>query len=596
MEKVTLTIKLTLIAPFLTKSTNVGTFGIDAPFAKSVDDEFQFPRKLIKGCLRQAVEEIADALGETDKSRIEHWFGDKSLYEKDETNTSVEPKRGKLFFSDFVTNNQGEKKTTTKIRIDSERGAVAENQLLVIETPFKPQERVEFRGNITYFAKDENEYKEIKKLLFNGLKWITNLGALENINFGQLEKVEFINESEEKKSVRYMNQMVDASEILALILKPQDPFCISKRRTTENLFESEEFIPGGVIKGCVAETRKLMIDNQQDLKELDENLYLIRFAHAFPAKTRVRPVVAPLSLVKISQPPFYDVADFKDAILIGVRPQSPAFSVDWKKFDDIDSAFGWEHPKTILSVQTAIENNKAKESQLFAYEKINPAGFEWLGRADLSKITDKTLRTKVAQQLRCVFEQNLFGLGKTKAECEVQMLEETSFSNMKNSAENPKDNKYIITLQTPFLLCKPTELDEESGKDELFNAYKETWENLFDDSATLSHFFASQSLAGGEYLYKRFQFSKSYNPFLLTDAGSVFIFNVTDETQAKAKISDWLENGLPLPDWAKDLYLKNIGEKDYWEHLPFLPENGYGEIVVNLDVHWDNAPTEVIEI
>ena len=247
---------------------------------------------------------------------------------------------------------------------------------------------------------------------------------------------------------------------------------------------------------------------------------------------------------------------------------------------------------TVLSVQTAIENNKAKESQLFAYEKINPEGFEWLGKADLSKITDENKRRAVEQQLRSVFEQNLFGLGKTKAECKVEMLEETLISDKQNSNRNPLDNKFIITLQTPFLLCNPKDLNELSGRDELFEKYKETWSQISDGSLELRHFFAGQSLAGGEYLYKRFQSNNPYNPFLLTDAGSVFIFNITDEIKAKKKIEDWLKQGLPLPDWAVKLYGND------WQTCPFLPENGFGEIVVNLDIHWneEHKPTEVTVI
>lgn len=596
MKKVTLSIELTLVAPFLTKSTDIGGFGIDAPFAKSTDGKFKFPGKLIKGCLRQAIEEISDVINNPEKDEIEKWFGDKSEYEKDQTKTSVEPKRGKLFFSDFITDEKGEKKTITKISIDSERGAVKENHLLVIESPFKPQEEITFKGKITYFAIDDNDYKKIKNWINKGLNWITNLGALENINFGQLKKVKFTNDNQETKQIQFANQTATGAQTSALIIKPKEPFCISKRRTTENLFESEEFISGGVLKGCLAETLKLISDdNNTDFNKLRENLDRIRFTHTFPSSSKVRPVVAPLSLVKIEQPAFFDVASQKEAILLGGDPQSPAFSVDWKKFDDVDSAFGWEHPKTVLSVQTAIENSKAKDGQLFAYEKINPEGFEWLGRVDLSNVKND-VRSEIEKQMRCVFEQNLFGLGKTKAECEIRMVDDSAITNKKDSYKKPKDNKFIITLQSPFLLCDPTELDVSSGKNELHNAYQSTWENLFDNSATLSHFFASQSLAGGEYLHKRFQSSKPYNPFILTDAGSVFVFDVSDEVSASERIDKWLRHGLPLPDWAVELYLKNVNERNYWQYLPFLPENGFGEIAVNLDVHWDNVPTEVAKI
>jgi hypothetical protein len=269
-----------------------------------------------------------------------------------------------------------------------------------------------------------------------------------------------------------------------------------------------------------------------------------------------------------------------------IHDEAPEFSVDWKDSSYVEKHFGWEKLKTILSVQTAIENNKAKDGQLYGYEKINPKDFQWLGRIDLSRITDDT----VEGQLRRVLAQDLFGLGKTKALAKAEVFAENTIENKFNKRVKVPPEKLIITLQTPFLLCNPQNLNEYSGKTELLKKYKETWEELFKNSATLSHFFASQSLAGGEYLYKRFQSNNSYNPFILTDAGSVFVFEITNETEAISKTDDWLKHGLPLPDWAETLYGNN------WQTCPFLPENGFGEIAVNLDVHWDNAPTEVTEI
>ena len=48
----------------------------------------------------------------------------------------------------------------------------------------------------------------------------------------------------------------------------------------------------------------------------------------------------------------------------------------------------------------------------------------------------------------------------------------------------------------------------------------------------------------------------------------------------------WMSGGLPLPKWA----LAEYGQynRALWENCPFVPENGYGEIAVNLAWHWDN--------
>jgi hypothetical protein len=595
MKKITLEIKLTLIAPFLTKSTDVGAFGLDYPLARNEDGKFFFPKKLIKGCLKQAWNEIANVPNTFNSAEVEKWLGKKSKFENEEDLTTVEPVRGKIYFSDFITNQTGDDSTTTRISIDNDRGAVDEGALLIIESPFEPQTEVGFDGKIIYFAEDDDQ-QTIKNRILKGLKWITNLGALENINFGRLEKVALVNEASD--DVKTNISLSTGENYLDLIITPQEPFCISKRRTTANLFESEIFIPGGAIKGTLAETLKLIGSNETEFAELRDNLHLIRFTHAFPSKNNKRPQVVPLSFVKIKSDKgetdftkkYKDVWEKKDAVLI--HSEAPAFSVDWKDSSDIEQEFGWEKLQTILSVQTAIENNKAKGGDLYGYEKINPKGFQWLGRIDLSRIEDEVLRTIVEGQLRCVFAQDLFGLGKTKALAKAEVLDENTIKNKFDKSIKAPAKTFIITLQTPFLLCDPRNLNESSGNTELRKSYKETWEKLFGNSITLRHFFASQSLAGGEYLYKRFQADKPYNPFILTDAGSVFVFDVNDETEANKKVDDWLKHGLSLPDWAKKLYGNN------WETCPFLPENGYGEISVNLDVHWHNAPkpTEVTEI
>ena len=64
----------------------------------------------------------------------------------------------------------------------------------------------------------------------------------------------------------------------------------------------------------------------------------------------------------------------------------------------------------------------------------------------------------------------------------------------------------------------------------------------------LVRFFARQRLAGG-YLVLRHQPGKPYNPFLVTEAGSVFVLRPRPGKgdDANKRLDDWLEHGLPLP-------------------------------------------------
>jgi hypothetical protein len=96
-------------------------------------------------------------------------------------------------------------------------------------------------------------------------------------------------------------------------------------------------------------------------------------------------------------------------------------------------------------------------------------------------------------------------------------------------------------------------------------------------------------LRGGFYLYKRFQEGngQGYTPILLTEPGSVFVLEVVEAPKAEQLINIWLHQGLPVPDWANKHFARNGQEGADWSNLPFIPRNGFGEIAVNLSIHWE---------
>lgn len=623
MLYVELEVVLTLKAPFLTQSSAVGAFGLDAPIARNRDNQYSFPRKLIKGCLRQAWRELRDATSTPTQEQIDHWLGEKSAFERSEGSlSSVEPVRGVLLFDDFQVAAQGSEKITTRIRIDEGRGAVDEGALQTIEAPFAAGAEIPFKGTINYLVTDEMEADEIEKWVTAGLRWITNLGALENVNFGQLIRVK-VDPKKRHISLGASAGQGIVPEYLDITIVPLEPFCIAGRKSTTNIFESETIIPGGVWKGTFASTLLALTGNKGGTvnEETDEALNQaklfgaepavigtrftdLRFTHAFPAAagTKTRPVTPPLSLIKIDSPRCYDVALFEKPMLIG-KLQAPSFFMDWKRRDDVDGDFGWANPPRFLTVQTAIENNRAKDQDLYAYEKIDPKGVEWYARIDLRVIENEEERGRAARQLERVLGLGLRGLSKTKTSAKIEVrkggaIKDKAVSNLipfVENADGQERRRWIVTLQTPALLCDPEALNESSGSKELRERYQQSWMQLSADSLTLVYYYASLSLAGGEYLYKRFQFGKPYNPYLLTLAGSVFALDAVPgkESVAAEHIKKWYESGFPLPQWAVERYSRNGNNNgNNWQNCPFIPQNGYGEIAVNLQVHWDKAPSE----
>src|SRR5207249_4688562 len=77
-----------------------------------------------------------------------------------------------------------------------------------------------------------------------------------------------------------------------LIVTPLALFCLTSRQIDQNLFESDDAISGGALKGFVATTWLKQLGQNGEIREgidgsrpeLCKNFEKIRFTHAFPAK------------------------------------------------------------------------------------------------------------------------------------------------------------------------------------------------------------------------------------------------------------------------------------------------------------------------
>jgi CRISPR/Cas system CSM-associated protein Csm3 (group 7 of RAMP superfamily) len=604
MKEVTLKVTLTLIGPILTKSTAIGSPGVDVPAAKNEDGQYYLPGTLIKGKLRHSLVELNKIKDEKSNDLLSDLFGEKS----ETAGPNFEPVRTRLNFTDFVYTGQIDINMPLRYRIhiDSKRGSVAKGALMTIETPFKTGGEYVFSGEITYMTKDKEEADVIYRYLEKGLRWVTSLGAEQTLSFGRLKDVDIRYDDIEIRistgSAEYAMQ-----DTLVVKLEILKPFCIAKRRTVHNIFESDIVISGAVLRGAIASTLQTLsgLSRNQEIREdtlptewqlLGKYFNKIRYSHAFPVRKQNNecPLVPPLSIVKPSggkESIWYDVALLNNPVLIGKPPLAPEFDIDWKDNSDVRKDFGWDEPRTELRVRTSIDSatRRTREHELFAYEMVLPNEHYWVASIEFGLIPELE-RRQVNIQLRSLLSYGIPNIGKTKAKAKVDFANDIKpkFS----SDTTPIDGKkWIITLQTPALLCDPVLLNETSDMTDLYEAYDAAWNDISSGTLKLTErgYFARQSLAG-RYLNMRFQKNKPYNPFLLTDAGSVFVLESTgDLTAAKQCIDRWLHYGLDLPNWAKrpDRYGGD------WKTNPFLPIDGFGEIAVNLPCHRQIPPKEL---
>ena len=616
-----LEITLTLKGPVLVKSSNPAAFGLDTTVARvaigAEQGKVYIPGTLLKGKLAESLAQLAMI-----DPRLERLNRDWLGVHSDQPGSNNDPYRGRLMIDDLIAITSEEKSSTdgvrTRIKINEALGSVDEKMLQVTEMPFAPGLSVEFKGQARFFA-DEDKALEVERFVRTGLHWLTQVGADRSVGFGRLKRV-CVKRIAGRKAESTLPKGV-APVALDIVIRPLGPLCISKHKIGGNLFESEMFIPGNVLKGALAETWAALAGGRlnngvaglDDSKRsaLKNNFENLRFRHAFPALAvpeRQRPQAVPHSVVKAKhgkQSVIRDVAAQGDPAVFVFKDNpntdcliAPAFRTDWKAtdFEKVDPHFGWAHPAKELRVRTAIDSKKRRadkgnpdtgvepEGKLFAWEMVHPFTSKgkkvvWHSRVDLCGVNEADL-ADVAEQLAELLSVLSF-VSKTKAPCEVAIKSVLPVSN----TVHDMPETVAIVLQTPALLCDPrfqylTGGTQKSGTlsfDNLHQHYAAVWESkeFAEGALTLKHFFASQSLAGGDYLHRRFRKDKAYNPWLLTDAGSVFVFQVTNTAKARTVIDKWVERGLPLPKWAETVWGCD------WKTNPYLRENGFGEIAVH---------------
>jgi hypothetical protein len=590
-------ITLTMRGPLLTSSSEPGGFGLDMIIARNQEQPY-IPGTLLSGKLDQAWQEIELAVPALFAANRAALLGQR--------NDNKEPLRKQLFFSDLTLLEQDKlcnKSVQHRVTIDTERGAAKNQHLLIMESPFAQEENFTFIGQVIFFAPQE-QGEEIIRSLGIGLGWLSQLGAMRSIGFGRVQEARI---AEVKQAAlkappgnAELEKKMNKDALVSLKITPQYPFCLSLPQTVDNLFSSSEIIPGAAVLGSLMTTWKHLTGTQtvlQDLepKELWENFSKLRISHAFPAQENSpRPVVFPQSIVKVEQE-WYDVALAEKPCLI--NQQAPDFAIDWKDVSDVKNDFGWANIRKQLRVRTGIEPEtlRAAENELFSQEQIIPEQYCWLASLDLSGIASQEDQKKVLAQFCSLTSQGVFGLGKTKTPFQIECLEKHHQAAKASHLEPLAGNLWIITLQTDTLLGSPEQLDERSGSNELRGMYETAWQQLSDNNLELVRYFATQHLRGGAWLRHTMQHGQDYTPWLLTKAGSVFVLRLTDPDKletATAKIKEWLHHGLPLSENVRRYYSIDRAGLAPWQCCPYLRENGYGEIAVNLDVHTERYPDQ----
>lgn len=594
MIKAIFVITLEIKGPILCTAQGEAQYGVDAYFQKDWQGDYFIGKSHIKGKLRESWCQLKHYIQSFTDQDIMRYLGDKA-----ET-VNNNPKRGILIFSDFkpcVSTDVFQNHAFHRIKVHSESGTVNEGALLIYETPFASGEVYQWRGEITAYIQPD-EQKKLEQALIIGFKWITAIGANKGIGFGQVDKVTINTKTAALPD--YAVNKIDAPAEFGICIHLNEPLMIGGVRSSDILLKTETVISGAIIKGAIAAAINRRSGNEINAPVDEKNTEFpvlgkffdkIRITHGFAAREDILPlkrtVALPLSIVKFGKA-YHDALDLDE---IPLDKGIPEFRIDWKNDSALDSYVGMHKPRTTLTTRTAIESEsrRSHENKLYTFQALCPEDesknhLVWLSNVYLpvsSEFNDDT-RRKLFTELKFIIENELNFLGKRNTSVHVSISEKPYNMFLE---QNPAliDNKHIfLTLQTPALMLEPLRKHPETiGK-----RYKAYWEEISENSLTMTgdSFFASQTMQGGHLYFRYMKHARpeAYYPYYLTEQGSSFKLYVMEGQAEKAIkiINTWAREGLPVPEWAEKAY-SNDTTPFGWRTCPFVPQNGFGEIIIN---------------
>ena len=576
-------------APLLTKASVPGLAGLDAVMARNSRNEAVLHDRHIKGRLREAWTELGPLLG----IPVANWLGSAGG-NRQNSNGSFVRGTGLVKFSDFIGPMIPEADPRVRVEIDQDRRAAKEHMLQMIESPFKSGGRLAFTGCIE--CEEGVDIVLAVRAIKAGLYWSGTCGGMRTAGFGRIVSVD-VSVAEKAPTTTLVDTGQDQ---VMLWLTADKPVCATESRAMENLYVSGQTLPGGMIKGAVASTWLASLGKRGAIEpdvdpsraELSAHFDKLRFAHARPShKDRGRPrhIVPPLSIGRTG-------STYRDYALSDVvrteSAEAVAFQPDWKDsdYECINQRFGTERIRAELRVSTAVDSTKrrAEDAKLYALQVLVPEeGQGWITSIDFGLVPEGA-RAAVRSQLFSLVAAGIGYLGKTKATLNVELINDEPESHVSTAS---RENVYILTLQTAALLGNPDVVTENHASEGLHHAYAADFDGMSRGALKLVRFFARQFLQGGLYLHKRFLEggTHTYQPYLLTAPGSAFVLQAGPRRESEAAdcIREWARYGLPPAPWSLKRFARSGLPGDHWTNHPYLRENGFGEVAVNLSCHFE---------
>lgn len=570
---------LTLRSPFMFEGTVNTRTGVDSAFLRNEQGLPIIPATQVRGVLRAALETLVQATGGSiiNEADIRELFGAESPANVNEPDM---PLRGCAIFGDLSGPDPDSSLQTTRIRIDAATGTVARGAYQVIELVKPFGAACSFKGEIVVRYTSRLDTERIENALQKAVALIPSIGAYKSAGFGEVvqSKSHLTEDASQRMRLRPPATSSSANRSVPIVydITFDRPLMVSAHRLDENIFKSARIIPGGAIKGAIADRLKYAGKDPTQPGVIGDALSQTRISHAYPIASDTRKRLdfpVPLSAIyaQSGEFPLYAdalAADKGQALLFEGQPAGfvasakPDVVEDFRKITGL-AAFT---PTELARTHIKIDSNtvSAEEGMLYSTVCISPLDQDgrrqaWRFSVDFGQVED----TASADLIATVLNEPLDAIGRMNAIGDLKMFADGSAS---DGFSAPEHGEIDIVLVTPALLWMP-----ETGKPQktIFDAHAAYFSQL-SSGLSLLNVYGRRRMAGGYQAMRHRPYGvDTYYPFILTVEGTVFRLKV-ENREGAGVVNQALRYGLP----AAQINGKSVD----WRNCPFVPENGYGEI------------------
>jgi hypothetical protein len=582
-------------SPFIFPGAETHAVGVDTPALRDDDHRAVLPADHLKGLLLEAVQALKDkapgALGGWDAGDL---FGRERG--NDRNTQSWEPARGRLLFADLFAEEDAKwrarpssERVHTRIQIDDQSGAVAEGMLQEIELCAPFAARVKFTGAIIFHG-TEKEGAAVKTLLTKALRLVPYFGGHRSIGFGRHVFEHSGITSGRSTPVIELSSREAPARRATYEATFDRPFLIASTATADNIFEGGTIVPGGAVKGAVADMLERAGLKPRDESELSRVLARLRVSHAFPIRDGVlldRAIPLSIAAVPDSRAPanadrrylFADAVSAPSGLIDG---RCADFQADWKRevLEECRKVMNRPAAEDVASrprVHTAIarETGTALEENLFVEVARGPRqGSEPLTVRFSIDFAEGDERTAAAEDIAAILARPLDAIGKTRAIMTPKLVGKTAPAPRAAGA-----GPWIVVLETAAAILDldsehaPRDGDRPTSAREQLEAYVAK----AIPGARLADCFLRVRRAGGYHARR----VKPYRPVTLFEPGSTLLIECAEGAEPGAVVAtlrQFERSGLPVMRWTDTGGLRAVED---WRECAHLPQNGYGEISVD---------------